>query len=252
MSRRTNKYTLLGLSLVISGVLFAVFAWIVVGYMPLVAFSLATVILGVTSFALGRPLEQFSAETGLLLLSGNLDNVAALAEELGLRSHAVYLPSSLASGPLRTLIPLHGNGVAPHVKQAIEQRLIVQYGRRSDDVGILVASPGSSVISLVGEVSGQQVGDIEDLLTKVVVGQMDIAATVRVRQEGDKLTIDVGQSILPSLDHPGVAIVGSPLASIVASLIAEVIDQPISITRETQQGRRHTVEITRLDSHEPE
>ncbi|MCH7940241.1 MAG: hypothetical protein IID13_10940, partial [Candidatus Marinimicrobia bacterium] len=126
----------------ISGVLFAVAAWLILAYKPLAALGMSAVILGAVSLALGRSLPRISPDASLILLEAGLENVAALIEELGLRGKAMYLPTSLTHGRPRALIPFQNNEVAPVIQRKVEHRLIVRFGAGVDDYGILRATPG--------------------------------------------------------------------------------------------------------------
>ncbi|MDA1096328.1 MAG: hypothetical protein O3B84_03620, partial [Chloroflexi bacterium] len=91
-----RPYATLGIILLIVGPVFAVGSWATIEYMPLVALGTAAAFFGIVSLALANTLPEVSPETSLLLIESGFDNTAALIEETGVRSRAIYLPCSVA------------------------------------------------------------------------------------------------------------------------------------------------------------
>jgi hypothetical protein len=238
-----NRYNLLGLGLILGGGLFATTAWLILGYLPLAALGISGVILGVVSLALGKSLPRISPEASLVLLEAGSDNIAALVEELGLRARAIYLPTSLTQGRPRGLIPLHGDPVQPLIQKRIEQRLIVQFGPGSDDYGVLVATPGSPALGLVEVTEGNSTEDLEDALSALLAGALDLADAVRVGRSSEKIVIEVARPALPLRSHPAYTVLGSPIASIIATVTAESLGRPVSVVSESPRGRWQVIEL---------
>ncbi|MDP2948056.1 MAG: hypothetical protein Q8P22_00770 [Chloroflexota bacterium] len=248
MTNSRNRYLLLGISLMLGGALFAIAAYAVIGYMPLVALGVASVILGAISFFLGRTVPGVSVEAGQALFEAGLDNIASLVEELGLRSRAIYLPTSLTNGVPRALIPLHGNPASPTVGQRLEQRLIVRFGPGPEDRGILVATPGSAVLASLDLKGVSTDTDLEGALSAAIVGGLDLANRVTVLGTDENRTVEIFRPTLKLRHHPVYQVLGSPLASIVATLTAEIVGRPVSIVAEEAGKRgRHTVQIRLYD-----
>ena len=67
---------------------------------------------------------------------------------MGIRTRAVYLPSSLTGGQPQALLPLHSNSSLPVIKHALPRRLIVKYGNSPDEIGLLLSTIGSTAVSL--------------------------------------------------------------------------------------------------------
>jgi hypothetical protein len=236
MTESRNRYILLGLGLILGSGLFTAAAWLILGYMPLAALGISGVILGVVSLALGRSLPRISPEASLMLLEAGSDNIAILVEELGLHARAIYLPTSLTQGRPRALIPLHSGPVRPAIQKHVEQRLIVQFGPGHDDYGVLVATPGSPALGLIKVPEGGSPGDLEDSLSALLTGALDLVDAVRVRRDSEKIVIEVAHPALPLRSHPAYTVLGSPIASIVATVAAESLERPVSVDYEILNG----------------
>ncbi|MBT3362538.1 MAG: hypothetical protein HN929_00635 [Chloroflexi bacterium] len=202
-------------------------------------------ILGLVCLALARSLPRISPETGAMLLDTSMGNINLLIEELGLRVKAIYLPSSLtSSGKPQALLPLSSDIDTKWLDRPLPQRLIVKYGPNNENVGILVSTPGSvsAVLLAAEDISGMDA--IESSLTHVLVGLLDAVGGVRVSQSNDgDLTIRISGS---RLDGENVALyewLGTPLASIVASIAAEAMDKPVRILEETQNKKHIDIRI---------
>lgn len=241
-----NRYTVLGLALLVGGVLFAVAAWIILDYRPLAAAGISAAILGAVSLVLGGSLPRMSLDVGLILFEAGNENIGALVEEFGLNSKALYLPSSVSQGQPRAMIPLHSNSEKPVIRRSIDKRLLVQFGPGADDYGILVATPGSQVLSMIEGVGDGLAGDLESELSSVLVGRLNLADAVRTTRDGDVITIEVSRpALVPprTLSYNVIDIIGSPVASIVAAIVAESLGRPVSVMSENPKGEWQVIEI---------
>ena len=234
---------LLGLALMLGGGLFALAAWFILEYMPLAALGMSGVMIGVVSLALGKSLPRISPEASLMLLEPGFDNIAGLVEELGLRDRAIYLPTSLSQGRLRALIPLHRSSAPPVVRRQIEQRFIARFGPGPEDYGILVAGPGSPALRLVEVPESGSSTDLEGALSALLVGTLNLVSAVGIGRNGDTVVVRVAHPILPPRDHPAYTVLGSPIASIAATIVAESLDRPVTVVSETSEGRWHLIEL---------
>jgi hypothetical protein len=210
---------------------------------PLTALGISTAILGVISLALGRGQPKISPEATSILLESSLENVSAIIEELGLKSKAVYLPSSMTSGQPQALIPLHLNPNPPNPKTPLPKRLVVKYGPNPEDLGLLITTPGSTVISMLGSKPGSSPADIESALSSVVTGTMDLADSVKVTVSGERIVVEVSS---PRLEHRDIWVykcLGSPLASVAASATAEALGEPVIVDNEEYEKGKSIIEL---------
>jgi hypothetical protein len=161
-----------------------------------------------------------------------MENIAALLEELGLNHKAIYLPSTMREGNAQALIPLSGDADAQRIKGKIPRRLIVRYGDNPGDMAIAVTAPGGTGLEKMEIKPGPTSSEIEQAVTYVLTGILDLASAVEVRMSEKQVNIEVTG---PKLHFENVwyyRCLGSPIASIVASIASEGIGKPVRIQEE--------------------
>ena len=114
-----NPYTWTGLGLLIAGIMLSSSAYFIFQLIWLTALGICMLVLSFILTALGKAIPKLSPEVCDLLLETGIDNMATLIEELGVKTKAIYLPSSLASNRPRAFIPLHSNGARPEITKAL-------------------------------------------------------------------------------------------------------------------------------------
>jgi len=236
-----NSYTILGLGLALAGFMLSSASYIILRSAPLTALGFSTIILGVTSLALER--GQTPPGRSLLFQEPSSENIASLIEELGLTSKAVYLPSSLTGGKPQALISLHTNPHPPKPQSPLPKRFIVKYGPNPEDMGILITTPGSTIASKSTSEPNPDPADLEATLSSALTGTIDLADTVRVSTSGEKIIVEVSNPRLKRESTQAYESLGSPLASIVASISAEALDKPFIIDRETHEKHKSIIEL---------
>jgi len=157
----SNPYRILGLGLCLGGVIFAPISYFIINSVPLTAVGISAIIIGFTCIALANTRPYISPEACQLILKTGMENTAALLEELGLRSKAVYLPSAMRNGHPQALIPLVEGEDIQWVREKIPGRLIVRYGLNPEDMAIAVTTPGSINIDMLETKPGPTAGEIE-------------------------------------------------------------------------------------------
>jgi hypothetical protein len=213
---------------------------------PLTALGISTVILGVVSLALGRAQPEISPEATSILFESSLENVSALVEELGLNTKAVYLSSSITGGEPKALIPLHLNPNPPNPKAPLPKRLVVKYGSNPEDLGLLITTPGSTIINLLESKPGSAPADIESTLSSLLTGITDVADSVKLAMNNERILVEVSK---PRLEHRNAKVymcLGSPLASIIASIVAEALNEPIIIESEEHSKGKAVIKLKAL------
>ncbi len=238
---KNNPYRLLGLGLVIAGALFVPVAYFIISSIPLTAVGLSSIIIGFTSIALSSARSQISPEASQMILETGMENIAALLEELGVSNKAVYLPSSMRTGSAQALIPLSGDIDVRRIKSKIPRRLIVRYGDDPNDMAIAVTAPGSTGFSKLEMKSGSTPPEIEQAISYVLTGLLDLASSVEVRMSEWQLSIEI---IGPRLHYENVwyyRCMGSPIASIAASIASDAIAKPIRIKEESFSKGKSTI-----------
>ncbi len=236
-----SVYTRIGAALLLGGGLAAPVFYVVAQSVPLTALALAAILLGATSMLLARSLPGIPPQVAEVLLQTGLENVARLLEEIGLDTKAIYLPSRLSGGKPRAMIPLDGGKAWPGLIRPVQDRLIVDFGPQPEDVGILVTTPGTAVVHMAPAAPAGTSAELEAGLARVMVGVLDVATRVEVAQENGAVRVTLDGL---RLSHPDMWIyrsLGTPLASVAATLVAEGLDRPVMIQSEDRRGDRMTI-----------
>lgn len=244
---KNNPYRLLGLGLVIGGAIFIPVAYFIINSIPLAAIALSSIMIGFTSIALSTARSQISPEASQMILETGMENIAALLEELGLNNKAIYLPSSMRTGNAQALIPLNGDIDIHRIKTKIPRRLIVRYGDKPNDMAIVVTAPGGASFGRLDIKTGSTPSEIEQGISYVLTGLLDLAGSVEVHIIEGQLSIEV---IGPRLHYENVwyyRCMGSPIASIAASIASDAIGKPIRIKEENYSKGRSRILLEVLE-----
>lgn len=225
-----------------AGALFAPLAYFTLASVPLAAVGMSAIIIGFTCLALANARPYISPEACQLMLKTGMENTASLLEELGLTGKAIYLPSTMRDGHPQALIPLTENGDIPRVRGAIPGRLIVRYGVNPDDMAIAVTTPGSINIDMLATKPGPTAEEIEAAATYILTGVLDIASSVKVTLVDAQVVVEVSAPRLPYEDIWYYRCLGSPIASIVATISSEALQKPVRIQEESySQGKSRLI-----------
>ena len=238
-----NPYTWTGLGLLIAGSLTPLIAYFILSLNWLTALGISMLILSFIFLALGRAIPKLPPEVCSLLLETGIDNIAAIVEELGIKAKAIYLPSSLTSGRPQALIPLHASPSLPPINKALPQRLIVRYGANPDDVGLLLSTIGSTAIDMLESRPGPTSPELESALTSLLTGTLGMADRTRVVSNENHIKIEVDNLRIENKATWYQERLGGPLASVVASVVAEAWDKPVTINREEHQKGKYSIEL---------
>ncbi len=240
-----NSYLLLGAFLALTGVLLAFLSYFVLNSTTLTALGISSTILAGVSLAVGGGQLKIPPEASAILLQSGVENTSAIVEELGLKAKAIYLPSSMTSGGKpQALIPLHSKPNPPTFgKTALPKRLIARYGSKPEDVGLLLTTPGSAAAGLVTAKPDSTENDLETALTLVLAGTMSLADGTAVKMEDDRIHVEISNPLLERGKMWVYESLGSPLASIAASVVAEVLDKPIAIETERYSKGKFIIEL---------
>jgi hypothetical protein len=201
---------------------------------------MSAIIIGVICVALANTRPYISPEACQLLLKTGMENTAALLEELGLRTKAVYLPSTMRDGHQQALIPLADKDIE-QIRGKIPGRLIVRYGTSPEAMAIAVTTPGSVSIELLGTKPGPSSGEIQSAVTYVLVGLLDLANSVIVSMIDRQVEVRVTGAKLGYEDIWYYRCLGSPIASIAAAISSEALDKPVKIKKESYSNGRSQV-----------
>jgi hypothetical protein len=238
-----NPYTWSGLGLLVVGGLIAISAYFVFGLVWLTATGICMLILAFILVAVGKAIPKLPPEVCGLLLETGIDNIATLIEELGIKTKAIYLPSSLSSDRPRAFIPLNANGSKPIIARALPQRLIVRYGGSPEDIGLLISTIGSTAAGLLEFKPRADADELQTALTSLLTGRLGVAEGTRVTCRNNHVSVEINKPNLDSGHSWSHQCLGGPLTSIVASIVAEAWDRPITIRQEEQSAGKYYIEL---------
>lgn len=235
-----NTYRALSVYLAVIGACIAVLSFFILNSNPLTSLGISTIIIGAVSFAISRGQPKIPAMASSILLQSGVENISAFVEELGLKSKAIYLPSSISGDKPKALIPIEEN--AEVNKKVLPKRLIVNYGNKAGAMGLLLFTPGSAVGEMVEPKPDASGGDLEAAISSVL-GTINLADGVRATLEGDRVVVEV---VNPRLEVEKMWVyesIGSPIASIVASVSAQVLDRPVTLVNELNTKNKLVVKL---------
>ncbi len=217
-------------------------SYFILNSVPLTAVGISTIVVGFVCIALSNTRPYVSPEACQLMLKTGMENTAALLEELGIRSKAIYLPSTMRDGHPQALVPLVEDREIQLVKNKIPGRVIVRYGLNPDDMAIAVTTPGSINIDMLETKPGPTSDEIEAAATYILMGVLDIASSVTVNLSDSQVDVEVRGSRLHYEDIWYYRCLGSPIASIVAAISSEALGKPVRIREESySQGKTSIV-----------
>ena len=205
-------------------------AFLLLQSVPLTALGFSAVLVGLVSYGVSRGQPKLPPQAVDLLLQSSVENVSALVEELGLKTKAVYLPSSLTGDKPKALIPIDES--LEFSGKAVPNRLIVKFGLKPEAMGLLVVTPDSAVKGLVESKPDCSAGDIESGLSSVLLGTLGLADGVRVSFSEDRVLVEVANPVFKDMKMWIYECLGTPVASISASVAAEVLDLPVKVVSE--------------------
>ncbi len=238
-----NTYRTLGLGLSLAGTIFAPVSYFIIGSTPFAAIGISAIIIGFTCIALANTRPAISPEACQLILKTGMENTGALLEELGLRSKAIYLPSSMRDGHPQALIPLVDGKDIETVRGKIPGRLIVRYGVNPDDMAIAVTTPGSINIDMLESKPEPTSDGIEAAVTYILTGLLDLASSVFVTMSDSQVNVEVSGARLHYEDVWYYRCLGSPVASIAAAVSSEALGKPVRIKEEDYSKGKSTITL---------
>jgi hypothetical protein len=229
--------------LLVTGLGFLPLAHLLLASTAFTALGVGLVVIGVTALLLDQTTVRSPTEFSMLMLETGVENLGALVEELGIDSSAFYLPSSVTGDEPMALLPIQTKPHYPGITRFAGRRLIVRYGPDRDEVGVLLKTPGSRVLHFLDSNPEPTPTDLEQGLKAILVGALDIAGGVTVNSDGQQLWVIVDH---PRLQHRNLALyraIGSPLASIIASVVAEAFDAAVVIREDIKRDGAAIVKL---------
>jgi len=243
MLTKKNPYLWSGLCLLIVGGTICLPSFFILHQVWLTALGICLLILSFILISLRKAAPKLPPDFCDLLLETGIDNMATLLEELGIKTKAIYLPSSLASQRPRAFIPLHSNGSRPEITKALPHRLIARYGNSPEDVGLLISTIGSTANSMLETRPGATSDELESALTSLFTGRLGVAEGTRVICFNGTIKVEIKKPRLDNGASWSHQCLGGPLASVVATIAAEAWNRPMTIKHEERTNGKYWVEL---------
>jgi len=235
---RVDRVAGAGLSLMVFGVVFGAYSYLVVGDSTFTALGLACVVLG--SVMVLVPSNPVPLSAVRAMVEGAAVNVEALLEEYEARSQAYYLPPR--DGRVYCFVPLEEfsdddlNGVL----RAPIRVLVDAPGVR----GLMVFPPGSEVVRIAGV--SEEAG-LEDALSYVLVDYLEAVNSVKAAEAGDNLIFQFKGPKMET-DFPLFAsCLGSATVSVAGCVAAWVKGKPVAYLGEDRVGDSVTARFRVVD-----
>ena len=243
---RANPYTWTGWGLLLAGALTAVTSYVILNIAWLTALGMAMVIISFILLALAKSVPVLSPALSHLLFETATENLAVLLEELALYTKAVYLPPSLTDDKSHALVPLAVSPRAEMLGRPLPNRLIVRYGKGPQDIGLLVTTPGTVAVKVLGERMEANTEQLGAELSAFFRGTLGIADSVSVSSENDRIRVTFSHLHHERANDRTDLVLGSAPASVAAALTAAAWDRPVTIFSEGGNARKYDVVIELL------
>ena len=238
-----NPYTWVGIGLLIAGILVSPVAHFILALTWLTALGICMLILALILLALGRTIPKLPPEVCSLFLETGMANISAILEEIAVYSKGIYVPSSLTNSTPKVLIPLPANHDESTAIPLLPERLIVRYGENPDDFGLLLTSPGSLAVGMIELTPNPTANELESILRALIVGRLGISSGVNLSGENNHLAVEIINPLIENRNDLSSQCMGGPIASIVASVVAEARDKRVIIEREEPQGKNYFISL---------
>jgi hypothetical protein len=247
LKKLLNPYIYTGAALLTAGIMLSLAASFILSIIWLTAFGLSMIILGVILMALGRSLPRLSPELARLLFANGSDTMSDLLEELGITAKAIYLPASMTAGKARALIPINTRSLPLLPDKFTQQRLITRFGPNPDDIGLLITTPGTSALEILGQKPSANSGELESTLTALFHGVLDMAQSVTVSVRDETIIVELAKLEYTADKNMASKSLGSPPAAMVAAVAAEAWGKPVMVVSEKRISSKYYIELRELN-----
>jgi len=231
-----------GLSLLVIGIGLVIIATLAFG-------SIAILVLGISIAASGLVATWGTGDSDLLmrLSQSSWIDISMLLEGLGIASQAIYLPSRYTeAGEPVALIPMSGvRGRLPKLPRGIT----VRYGDRPQDSGLVLITLGTAAVKSCRD-RGALKEDPESALQDCLISFLSLVKSARLSMGVGTINLSLTplRDFQPYEENSAVAaVLGSPLASISAAILAEALDRPLAIAGESIKGRDRLITLREVE-----
>ena len=240
MSRIDKNLESVGLSIIIIGLAITTIGLILLNIIPIFMIGLSTIIIGFLVMW-----AEKSNETLLKITNSAWENLVLIIEELGIFRRAIYIPSRYFDKELTlAVIPF---SEVKNVPIKLPVRFSVRYGYDKSDIGIVVYTPGTEVVKLCKQ-EGAIGTDPEASLSNCIINYLGLAKRVTLYRTEKGYIVRIEKPIKLNLYEKSILekILGTSLASIAASIIAEVVEKPVTVMSEEVQDKVHIIHLEEI------
>ena len=201
-----DRNTIVGLDFLTIGLVLSALGYIGVQSVPIAALGFAIAVIGALVLLIVP--ESVPQDAFRSLLKDSITNMEIILEETQLQERAYFVPIKTKDEPegqVRAFIPLDSKPSSLATSEGASslntatllenvnkapRRFIVNYG---DLRGLLLVPPGNEIVRLA---KVQEESELEESLRSVLVDFSDLASSVLVVEEGNKVEEDVNQGAL--------------------------------------------------------
>jgi hypothetical protein len=231
--KMVKTYRIVGATLVLIGLSLVYTFSFITPLVPLEAFGLSAIILGLTSVFLAGTLPKILPEACRTIMKTEVDSTNKILEELEIKNKAIYLPRNMRDGFPQALIPLFEGQDIQKLKEKPPWRASGQSAPGPEDVAVAVATQGETSLDILRKEPKPTADGIAQAISYVLNGALNIADRVKVNMMDSKIDIKVTGTSLSFEDNLYYRCLGSPVASIAAAISSEALDKPVRIKEES-------------------
>jgi hypothetical protein len=149
----------------------------------------------------------------------------------------------MTNDKLKVLVPLNSKNSPLKITNTLPQRLIVKYSDGTENIGLLVTTVGSIATRMLESKPGPSASEVESALTYLFMGVLGVAGRTAVVVNEYNIRVEIHNPHIENRETWSSQSLGSPLASIAASVVAEAWGRPFIISQEERNWRKHSVEL---------
>ena len=255
---RSEDFLALGIFMLVVGATVGTFSFLN-NIIPLIAFGLGTLFLGIMIIFLPESASFRSDRTALLSSFPSLMNLEALIEDLDINTRGIYIPTTGFGTVPKIVVPMIELDIPPDtlMRFANSNRVFVSVGANPRDRGILLNSPGGAILTALEsclqlDLSMMQTSDLEARLN-FGFEVLGISKNTTVRGGEEDLTVEMQLTSLLELekrlrtDAPRIVKqIGTPLTSAVASALCKAKRKYVKLADSTLQNSLLAIHLTLL------
>ena len=224
-----DNYQYLGIVFISFAIPFALYSYFILLNIPLSAFGLSTLILGIT--LLQVPSSPIPSKQIRAMTEASLINIEALLEEYDVSGKAVYFTKD---GRVNAFIPIIGEVNTNFNPLNISLRVHTKIGNQE---GIQIFTPGSELVRLAMIPEDTR---LEDALNTVLVDFTELVEGLKAVEDNDQIIVELSKPKQDTEYDRVSKSLGSLGISVAGSVIATITNKPVFFEREEKETDKTT------------